>query len=189
MNEAFYDAIADAPIIAAVKDHEGLEACLVHDNIQVVFLLFGDILSLEESVKRIHEVGKIVIVHLDFISGLQCAKDISVDYIKNTTGADGIITTHPNCIKRAKELGMYTVLRAFVLDSIALQNVAKLASYEPDFIEILPGIMPKIIEKIHGMTDVPLLAGGLISEKEDVIAVLHAGAVGISATKRQVWDF
>lgn len=188
MNQIFYDAVAQSPIIAAVKNQEGLEACLENENIQVVFLLYGDITSLPEHVRRIKESGKIVIVHLDFVGGLQCTKDISVDFVKNNTGADGIITTHPNCIRRAKELGLYTVLRAFVLDSISLENIKRLSGYGPDFLEVLPGVMPKIIKRICQITDIPLLAGGLISDKEDVISALHGGAAGISTTNCEIWD-
>ncbi len=188
MENAFYEAIAQAPIIASVKNQEGLEACLENDNIQVVFLLFGDILTLKECVEKVQAAGKIVIVHMDFVNGLQCAKDISVDYVQENTGADGIITTHPNCIRRANELGMYTVLRAFILDSMALENVPKQAACRPDFIEILPGVIPKAIHRICEMTEIPLLAGGLFADKEDVISALHAGALGISSSDREIWN-
>ena len=42
MDQRFYDAVLASPVIAAVKDLEQLEDCLTLDNIQVVFLLFGD---------------------------------------------------------------------------------------------------------------------------------------------------
>ena len=35
---------------------------------------------------------------------------------------------------------------------------------------------------------VPIIAGGLISEKEDVINALDAGAIAISSTNQQVWN-
>ena len=187
MNQDFYDAVAEAPIIAAVKNEEGLEACLEDENIQVVFLLFGDVITLADNVARIRDAGKIVIVHVDFIGGLLSSKEIAVDFVRHTTRANGIITTHPNCIRRARELGMYTVLRAFVLDSIALDGVPKLASYHPDFIEVLPGVMPKIIHRICSRIDVPVLAGGLLSDKDDVISALDAGASGISSTNTELW--
>lgn len=33
----------------------------------------------------------------------------------------------------------------------------------------------------------PVLAGGLIADKEDVMAALRAGAMAISTTNQQVW--
>jgi len=37
------------------------------------------------------------------------------------------------------------------------------------------------------MTKVPIIAGGLISEKEDVVAALSAGAISVSTTNVNVW--
>lgn len=42
-------------------------------------------------------------VHVDLISGLS-PKEISVEYLEEHTEADGIISTKPSLIKKAKEL-------------------------------------------------------------------------------------
>lgn len=55
-------------------------------------------------------------------------------------------------------------------------------------IEILPGLMPKIIRRISRLVKVPVIAGGLISEKEDVVAALAAGATAVSTTNPSVWE-
>ena len=56
-----------------------------------------------------------------------------------------------------------------------------------DLIEILPGVMPKIIRRLAGSAKKPLIAGGLISDKEDILSALGAGAVAISSTNEGVW--
>ena len=43
VDQRFYDAVLASPVIAAVKNMEQLEECLTLENIQVVFLLFGDL--------------------------------------------------------------------------------------------------------------------------------------------------
>ena len=86
----FIRIVEDNPIIAAVKDDEGLEECLRSD-IGVVFILYGSIGSIIDIVKKIKRAGKLALVHMDLVSGMQ-AKDVSVDYIRNYTEADGIIT-------------------------------------------------------------------------------------------------
>ena len=40
MNQQFYDAMEESPVIAAVKDFEGLEKCCRIEEIRVVFILF-----------------------------------------------------------------------------------------------------------------------------------------------------
>ena len=187
MDQRFYDAVLASPVIAAVTDMDQLEECLTLDNIQVVFLLFGDLCSIADIVARAKDGGKIVMIHTDLVGGLSSSKEIVVDFLRANTRADGIISTKPNFIKRARELKMFTVLRLFVIDSMALAGIDKLEAVRPDFIEVLPGVMPKTIRRITQTTRIPLLAGGLIKDKEDVMAALSAGAMAVSATSRDVW--
>ena len=49
------------------------------------------------------------------------------------------------------------------------------------------GLMPKIIRRVAQLTGKPVIAGGLISDKEDVTAALSAGAVAVSTTNPAVW--
>lgn len=53
--------------------------------------------------------------------------------------------------------------------------------------EVLPGLMPKIIRQLCRTTGKPVIAGGLISDKEDVTGALGAGAVAVSSTNPAVW--
>ena len=186
MKHHFVEAVEASPIIAAIKDPEGLELCLESES-QVVFVLYGDICSIQDIVGKIKDSGRIALVHIDLIGGLS-SKEIAVDFIHQNTEADGIISTKPALVRRAAELGLYTILRFFVLDSMSLATIEhQWQTVLPDFIEILPGVMPKIIRRIRQMVDVPLIAGGLISDKEDIIAALDAGATSVSATDPNVW--
>lgn len=186
MEREFIQKLEDCPIIAAVKDDEGLGKCL-ESECEIVFILYGDLCSIGELVEQIKDQGKIALVHMDLINGLS-NRDVSVDYIKQTTKADGIISTRPTQIRRAKELGLYTVHRFFVIDSLAYDNIKKqCAQNRPDCIEILPGVMPKVIKKICKAERTAVIAGGLIEDREDVMAALDAGVVSISTTKQELW--
>jgi glycerol-3-phosphate responsive antiterminator len=75
-----------------------------------------------------------------------------------------------------------------MLDSMAFANMERqIKNAKPDVIEILPALMPKIIRKTCAMTSRPVVAGGLVSDKEDVMACLDAGATCISSTNTDVW--
>ncbi len=188
MGTAFTDMIEASPIIAAVKDDDGLEACLESD-VDVVFILYGDICSIRDIVSRVRAAGKLAMVHIDLIVGLS-GKDASLDYLKNIIGADGVITTKHNLIAHAREIGLYTVLRYFLLDSMALLSIEKQqrSGALPDVIEILPGIVaPRIIRTIVIKSRTPVICGGLIQNREDVMHALNSGATAISTTSRDVW--
>ena len=186
MKMSFREILEETPVIAAIKDMDGLEKCLKSD-IQVVFILYGDICSIGGIVKRIKDAGKIAMVHMELVSGIS-GKEVALDFIKQYTEADGIITTKHTLIRYAKQLGLYTVHRYFVMDSMALSNIEKqVGSFQPDVIEVLPAIMPDIIRKVNKISKVPVIAGGLISSRQDVMTALDSGAIAISATSQQVW--
>ena len=172
MEMKFYDYRDANPVIAAVKDMDGVKKCCEREEIKIVFILFGDVCSICRIVEELKAHGK-----------------VAMDFIKKNTRADGIISTKPALIKRARELDLYTTLRVFVLDSMAFENIEKqMGLARPDSIEILPGLMPKVIRRVARLVKVPVIAGGLISEKEDVMAALSAGAISVSSTNQSVWS-
>lgn len=188
MGSTFVEKIESSPIIAAVKEDSGLSACLKSD-VEVVFILYGDVCSIQEIVARVRQAGKVAMVHLDLIVGLS-AKDASLDYLKDIVHADGVITTKHSLIAHAKEIGLNTVLRYFILDSMALVNIEKQQRNGtlPDVIEILPGIVaPRVIRRIVSMSRTPVVCGGLIKSREDVMHALGSGASAISTTSSEVW--
>ena len=191
MHRDFIDKIEENPIIAAVKDDKGLATALKTD-VGIIFVLYGDICSIGEITQKIKDAGKMAMIHIDLISGLNNSKDVTLDFIKKNTSADGIITTKANLIQHAKELGLYTVLRYFIIDSLALVNIEKQSRQgvsQPDVIEILPGaVVSKIIKKINGISRVPVIAGGLISDRDDVMNALNGGAIAVSTTNKDTWN-
>ena len=85
MDQRFYDAVLASPVIAAVKDPDQLEDCLALENIQVVFLLFGDVCTIGGMVARAKDAGKVVLVHVDLIAGLSSSQEIAVDFLRQNT--------------------------------------------------------------------------------------------------------
>lgn len=181
------ELLADGPVIAAVKDDAGLAAALGSD-VSVLFLLYGDILTVGDVVRRAHSAGKVVFVHLDLLEGLS-SREVAVDFIARNTAADGVISTKAALTKRARELGLVGIQRFFLLDSMAFRNIERhFAQDSSDLIEVLPGLMPKMIRRVARVTGKPIIAGGLISDKEDVTGALGAGAVAVSSTNPAVWE-
>ena len=179
------DLLASGPVIAAVKSEDGLAAALESD-VSVIFLLSGDILTVADAAARARKAGKRAFVHLDLVDGL-AAREVSVDFIARQTAADGIISTKAALTRRGRELGLVAIQRFFLLDSMALDNIQRQRPQDADLIEVLPGLMPKIIRRVAQLTEKPVIAGGLISDKEDVTAALSAGAVAVSTTNPAVW--
>ena len=58
MNQIFYDAVGNNPIIAAVKNMKDIEVSCTIEEIQVIFILFGDVCSIDRIVKGVKDAGK-----------------------------------------------------------------------------------------------------------------------------------
>ncbi|MGM9630479.1 glycerol-3-phosphate responsive antiterminator [Butyricicoccus sp.] len=180
----FVESLQDAPIIAAVKNDDGLEKALASDC-AAIFFLYGTILNIGQLTERAKSGGKLVFVHIDLIEGLT-GKDISVDFIAQNTQADGIISTRINLIRHAKNLGLITIQRFFLLDSLSFENVVRQSSYA-DAVDILPGTMPRVIERLMNKLRQPIIASGLIIDKQDIMSALSAGALAVSTTSELLW--
>lgn len=186
MNDTIIDMLESSPIVAAIKNDEGLSECL-KSECNLVFILYGTVCDIAEAVEKIKNDGRTAIVHADLIQGLS-ARNEAVDYIKHSTRADGIISTKSSLVRYAMDIGMIGILRTFIIDSIAMENIHRqIHSISPDMIEIMPGIMPEIIERIKRFTDTPVIAGGLIASKKNVMDAFNAGADAISTTKKELW--
>ena len=185
-HEKIRDLFEISPIITAVKDEQGLEKALKTES-PVVFLLFGNICNITGLVDLVKNSGKIAIVHVDLIQGLS-SKEVAVDFIHQNTRADGIISTKAPLVRHAMDLGMIGGQRTFLIDSMALETTKKqLLTFQPDFMELMPGVMPKILKTVRGYTEIPLVAGGLISDKKDILAAFDAGVDAVSTTREELW--
>ena len=185
-HEKIRDLFEISPIITAVKDEQGLEKALKTES-PVVFLLFGNICNITGLVDQVKNSGKIAIVPVDLIQGLS-SKEVAVDFIHQNTRADGIISTKAPLVRHAMDLGMIGGQRTFLIDSMALETTKKqLLTFQPDFMELMPGVMPKILKTVRGYTEIPLVAGGLISDKKDILAAFDAGVDAVSTTREELW--
>lgn len=182
----FCASIQQNPVVASVSNLARLDAA-IQSPCGIIFLLKGDIFSIPDAVRRIHAASKAVYIHFDLMEGFS-RELVALRFLKEKANPDGIITTRVNLIKFAQELKLSTVQRVFMLDSLSVETAIKsVKSTRPDAIELLPGIIPRLVTRVCQETRIPVIAGGLIETKEDIIATLKAGAVGISTTKEALW--
>ena len=178
-----YNCLEASPIVASVHD-VSFESVL-KSPAEVIFLLGGNILTIENRIAAAHIVGKRIFIHIDLTDGI--GKDRSgVQYLASI-GADGILSTKAILIRIAKECGLLTVQRFFAYDTQGVESINEiLTNSSPDIIEIMPGVIGKIIEKFS-KNEVPLIAGGLIETKQEVTTALSLGALAVSTGVEDLW--
>jgi len=186
-HEEILGAIEQNPIIAAIRNENLLQKA-IESPVSTIFLLHASIFNIKPMVDAIKNSGKYAMIHIDFLEGI--GRDNSaIDYICDVIEPHGIISTKNNNVKYATDRGMFTIQRFFLIDSMSYDTTIKTANAtKPHMVEVLPGIMPKIIKRISNQLPMPVIAGGLVETKEDVIEVLNSGAIAVSTGMQELWN-
>lgn len=178
------DYLERSPVIANVASDEMFQKALGAPP-EVVFYQNIRLPQLQERIDAIHKAGKRLFIHIDLAEGL--GKDrTAVDYLA-TCGVDGVISTRGQLIRYAREAGLLTVQRFFLLDSQSLSGIpSMIANTMPDWMEIIPGVIGKAIRRFSD-SEVPVIAGGLIETKAEVTEALRCGAAAVSTSREDLW--
>lgn len=175
------------PIIASITKAEQIEAVL-KSKVTRVNLMTGDILTLPTIVNDLHKAGKQVHIHLEMINGI--GRDASaVHYLSQAFAIDGIISTKSAMIAAAKKAGIKSIQRIFGIDTAAIETAIKMiGQVAPDEVELMPGLMPRVISQMKQRIQVPLIVGGLIRHNEEIQLALASGADFVSIGDQQYWS-
>ena len=181
--EQLHDILERSPVIASFHDNE-FEKTLVSPP-EILFDLKASLPKEAARIEKAHKAGKYIFVHIDLADGIGKDKT-GIEYLASL-GVDGIISTRGQMIRYAKEAGLLTVQRFFALDTQGLDSIHELLEVSnPDLIEIMPGVIGKVIERFSGGS-VPVIAGGLIETKAEVTSALASGAAGVSTGMPELW--
>ena len=181
------EALAAHPIIAAVHSFEDA-AIAAASPCAVVFLLGAQLFDIKQMTERLRQRGKTVFVHLDLAEGI--ARDANgVQILAEIVRPDGVITTKNNLVRVIREYGMLAALRCFIMDGQSYHKAVQVSgNASPDFIELMPGILPQsLIAEFCRETGAAVVAGGLVRSAVDANQAFAAGAQGISTSDRSLW--
>lgn len=171
------------PVARTLKEYE----TLLKSDYESIIILDVHLSQLRKigTLAKAHE--KKLFIHLDLVQGLQADKS-GVEFACSECSPYGILSTKPSVIMAAKQRGIVTIQRVFLLDSHSFKkSCALLAKSNPDYIELLPGISSKLIKKFKEAMKIPILAGGFIETVEEVEEAIKAGAAAITTSRKELW--
>ena len=172
-------------ISATRSDEEFLRA--LNYGTEIIFDLDPDLMNISVKVKKAHEAGKKYFIHVDLAKGI--GKDESGVRFLRRIGADGVISTKVGVIKLAREQGLLTVQRFFIVDSHSINTtVDSVKTSKPDMIEIMPGTLCKVVDRIKKCVDVPIIAGGLVETEEEIREILSNDVSAVSTARCELWN-
>lgn len=173
-------------VLPAVHKLKDVEAVLASPFSYMV-LLGGHLGQLKNIVDLANQHGKKVLLHADLIDGLK-NDEYAAEFLCQSIRPAGIISTRSSVIGRTKQNGLIAIQRLFLIDSDALErSYTVLDKNRPDFIEVLPGVIPDIISEVKQRSGIPIIAGGLIRTQEHVKQAIEAGASAITTSRKELW--
>lgn len=181
----FFEALQLDPVIPAVHaEGEPLEKALSEDH-PAIFVLGGDIFKLTHRIEG-EKRRPPVFVNVDLIGGIAGDKT-GIAFLSRHV--EGVISTNRNVIELANSTALITVQRLFGLDAMAIERGLRLVKRaKPQCVEILPALScPPMVSRYPEVLNRPVLAGGLLKSREEVMSVLNAGALGVSTSALELW--
>ncbi|ASB90348.1 glycerol-3-phosphate responsive antiterminator [Bacillus sonorensis] len=131
--------------------------------------------------------GKKMFVHVDLIQGIK-HDEYGAEFICQDMKPAGILSTRSSVIAKAKQKKVYAIQRMFLIDTSAMEKSIELVKkHRPDFIEVLPGVVPDLIREVKEKTGIPIFAGGFIRSEKDVEGALEAGASAVTTSDTELW--
>ncbi|ACU53828.1 glycerol-3-phosphate responsive antiterminator, GlpP [Acidimicrobium ferrooxidans DSM 10331] len=173
--------------ILAIRDPELAQATTAGLAPGWVMLLGGPAASVIDASMTLSLEGWVVFVHIDMVRGLGRDAD-GLGVLSRFGAPQGVISTHPSVVQAARDLGFATSLRIFLVDSGSLRSgIQQAQRTKPDFVEILPGVLPHLIAPVARATGLPVIPGGLITTPADAWAAIEGGALAISTSSLEVY--
>jgi glycerol uptake operon antiterminator len=174
-------------VIPAVRESELLVRAARAPG-KIVYFLFGAPDDIGKMADVVLAYGKVPIVNLDLASGL--ARDQAAVAFLAHRKVQGIISTHPEPLRAARDLGLFAIKRTFLLDSAALHGSLKsLDQFLPDAVEVLPALAaPHILVKLAELhPTLPVIAGGLVHSLREVEDLVRQGVSSVSVSDDSLW--
>ncbi|MDG0812630.1 glycerol-3-phosphate responsive antiterminator [Cohnella rhizosphaerae] len=173
-------------ILPAARKVKDLEKLLRLPYAYIV-LLDMHVAQLQPIVQLAKSNGKKPIVHADLIEGLK-NDEYAAEFICQIAKPAGIVSTRASVIAKTKQNKLLAIQRLFLLDTNALEkSYTMFERTQPDYIEVLPGVIPHMIAEVHARTGIPVFAGGLIRSVNDVEQALAAGASAVTTSNTALW--
>lgn len=166
------------PVVPSMKRLEKF----IETDLVVCILQDIHISLLEHMIKTLHDNNKLALVHIDMVHGIS-NDEHGAEFLCQRLRADGVISSKTRIIETTKKNKKIAIQRMFLIDSKSIERgIETLQKSQPDIVEIMPAIAYKIIPYIKSKISMPLIGGGLLKSKEDILQGLEAGCMAFTVS-------
>lgn len=166
------------PVVPSMKRLEKF----IETDLVVCILQDIHISLLEHMIKTLHDNNKLALVHIDMVHGIS-SDEHGAEFLCQRLRADGVISSKTRIIETTKKNKKIAIQRMFLIDSKSIERgIETLQKSQPDIVEVMPAIAYKIIPYIKSKINMPLIGGGLLKTKEDILQGLEAGCMAFTVS-------
>lgn len=166
------------PVVPSMKRLEKF----IETDLVVCILQDIHISLLEHMIKTLHDNNKLALVHIDMVHGIS-SDEHGAEFLCQRLRADGVISSKTRIIETTKKNKKIAIQRMFLIDSKSIERgIETLQKSQPDIVEVMPAIAYKIIPYIKSKINMPLIGGGLLKSKEDILQGLEAGCMAFTVS-------
>lgn len=184
--EEFYKRLVKVKKIASVKEPKFIEEAL-RAELSAVVLSIGNIGVIKRYVDLFKSGGFPVFLHIERLGGISHDRE-GIDFLAHCVKPDGVVSTRNSLIKEAKKQGLLTIQRLFLVDSDAMKTgMQSVQETQPDAVELMPALLPQVIQEFGKKTDIPVIAGGLLRNRDQMAEAVRHGAVAVSMGNCRLW--
>lgn len=181
----------DKTIIPSVRELRYLSlACKTTSPL--VLLTNTNIGNLKSQVAYVHKHHKKACVQLEMIDGL-ANNQTAIRLLKQLFKVDAISTTNIMSANAAKKIGIYSIFRFFLIDSVSLsRSLTILKNSQFDAIELLPSYCSIVFyPQIHDVVrpNTTFIAGGFIRTQRQIDEMFQHGINAVSTSDIKLCEF
>lgn len=138
--------------------------------------------------ERLSAAATLPLLNVDSVPGLTANAD-GLEYLKSV-GVPGIVSTHTQVVSRAADLGLLSVQKVFVTDRSNLRRAAAtVKSSHAHFVQLMPWpVVPHLSPEFLRALG-PFIVSGFVNEEDDIRAALRLGALAVSSSQKELWDY
>ena len=171
-------------ILPAAKSMKQFEA-IIEGPYTYGVMLETHIAQLQSVMDEARRYDKKILLHADLVQGLK-NDEYAAEYLCQHIRPAGLISTRASVIQIRRTRRHHSHSACVSAGYPCTGEDLLLAKTQPDYIEVLLGVIPHIIAEVSVRTGIPIIAGGLIRSPEEVELALGVGATAVTTSNAEL---
>jgi glycerol uptake operon antiterminator len=184
-----WEATSRYKIVPVVGSRGELSQILAQTSPRPLALRYCNLFDLAATLEQARRRGYQFYLDIDTCDGIH-PDEAGIRYLAERLQISGIGSHNPRVLALGKRQGLLTIQRFFVLDSTGLESELSTIDFQMiDALNISPAlVIPHIVQWLNGRLPVPFLGSGLVSNHEQVKAIIGSGALGVMTARTELWS-